>query len=1029
MAANYNYAHHYARLDKEQTQQGYGTYDTDRNASSNTGLQYPPLYGSAYSHQSHQDFSNSATQPAAQWQGVSSKQPSTYHSRGGSGSQDACKRNGFETSSMSRAEFRSNVPGSLTRNPPSQTAPNASSFYNASQPQYAQYQSQQQSQSGLAPHTHENSQYSRVPTRPMSVTSIASGQSDTMAESRQALPHTQSRAHPHSGHASSSQQPQSNQSTTPHRPQTAQQLSETVPANTSAARTSVSQSQHQSSSTVDPSQIYDPYLDIQRQATRNIEQQEAEKERRRQEKESAEAQSVEQARHEKGVQEAKKLASKATKTPRAKKGTSVQKPSTADDMSAAMTLMQTANANAQANPDATQSERDSLQTQMMEMFKKMREFNQKDPEMLSRLWQQERDQHLAQSDALKPSNPSDIATRDSTPTAEGKKRRGPKPGWKAAKAAAEAAGATATTTATGPDTPHNVATSSPIQSISDSTQTSQPSTTLATGIKATSGTVWPANKKGTLAQAAVEYLHLAPENKSRNITADQVSTILDTNPNYVELCRAIELKGFKIDRGMFAKHLLRATPASGQSKVKPSGSSTINVPMADAEARLQSGETLLSTSKSQGQPQSKPTTAAKARAPNSTAPQEDESRPAYQMTTKSKPAKKPRQRNEASASATPGPASKEELARKRTFGDLVDLTQLSDSEEEIFFPPAKRLDQGSADNADLSLPSPPQTDQDASSGRPKTHPTSTKLAGGQLDSSMPGSLSQGKRRVGRPPKNRTHGAGTPVGQSARPLGAPNTASPAGSMGYAALRAVDEHGNPIKKKGRPVGWRKWMQKDVGASPSVGKGPSVAKAKKADPEPVYQVYKCEWRDCRAELHNLATLRKHIHKVHGNCGTDGQWTCHWRECGFIQPITEANTHRTTSQFRQYTYSSIESWKGHVETVHLRPIAWKLGDGPLGGVSDRESELSEAYMSDRQGRRVTPQIDMPESDGAAMLRRFKRTAEEEARQEQANAERKKRETGIGVEKGGARLANEKRRQGFRDDDSDAQIIDNDDG
>jgi len=76
---------------------------------------------------------------------------------------------------------------------------------------------------------------------------------------------------------------------------------------------------------------------------------------------------------------------------------------------------------------------------------------------------------------------------------------------------------------------------------------------------------------------------------------------------------------------------------------------------------------------------------------------------------------------------------------------------------------------------------------------------------------------------------------------------------------------------------------------------------------------------------------------------------------------------------------------------------------------------------MSDREGRRVTPQIIPSDSDGPPR----KRTAAEEA---QRALELKKRQIGVGVDKGGARLANNKRRHGFLDDDDTIEVIDDDD-
>jgi hypothetical protein len=93
-----------------------------------------------------------------------------------------------------------------------------------------------------------------------------------------------------------------------------------------------------------------------------------------------------------------------------------------------------------------------------------------------------------------------------------------------------------------------------------------------------------------------------------------------------------------------------------------------------------------------------------------------------------------------------------------------------------------------------------------------------------------------------------------------------------------------------------------------------------------------------------------------------------------------------------------------------------------------------SEAYLSDAHGRRVTPRVFAPplaveaEKHGSGNApkrgRPPKLTPEEKARQSQAEATKKKREIGPGIDRGGARLANEKRRAGFVDDEDGEEVI-----
>lgn len=198
--------------------------------------------------------------------------------------------------------------------------------------------------------------------------------------------------------------------------------------------------------------------------------------------------------------------------------------------------------------------------------------------------------------------------------------------------------------------------------------------------------------------------------------------------------------------------------------------------------------------------------------------------------------------------------------------------------------------------------------------------------------STTGSSNKASPRPDMPPSSANQ-AGTPRPAPANRTATPNTA-PAGSsqaagtggspVGYAAFTRYDENGNLIKKRGRPVGWRKNIhsREAAGLAPAKsGSGykpdrPPAAKQEQQLREPEYQVYKCEWADCRAELHSLDTLKKHIVKVHGK-PEKGSYSCLWSDC---QASPE--------------FGEIEDWMNHIDKEHLQPIAWKLGDGPRGGL-----------------------------------------------------------------------------------------------
>jgi hypothetical protein len=171
------------------------------------------------------------------------------------------------------------------------------------------------------------------------------------------------------------------------------------------------------------------------------------------------------------------------------------------------------------------------------------------------------------------------------------------------------------------------------------------------------------------------------------------------------------------------------------------------------------------------------------------------------------------------------------------------------------------------------------------------------------------------------PRQGSTPATAPAGRST----APNV--PTGTpVGYAAFKKLDENGNVIKTKGRPVGWRKNVHSREAQGLTPAKSQSSTKAKTSAPRPVqqlqepkYQVYKCRWTDCDAQLHSLDVLKKHVLKVHGKSDEENQYPCLWRGCAD----------------KDETFEDIPAWLGHVDKEHLQPVAWKLGDGPRGGLS----------------------------------------------------------------------------------------------
>ena len=87
-------------------------------------------------------------------------------------------------------------------------------------------------------------------------------------------------------------------------------------------------------------------------------------------------------------------------------------------------------------------------------------------------------------------------------------------------------------------------------------------------------TYWPESKKEALADAARNALISATANQGKVITTQEIHGLLDTNPSYTQMCEILEYRGFVIDRGQFARILLKAVPDLGSASNPANSSST-----------------------------------------------------------------------------------------------------------------------------------------------------------------------------------------------------------------------------------------------------------------------------------------------------------------------------------------------------------------------------------------------------------------------------------------------------------------------
>ena len=102
------------------------------------------------------------------------------------------------------------------------------------------------------------------------------------------------------------------------------------------------------------------------------------------------------------------------------------------------------------------------------------------------------------------------------------------------------------------------------------------------------------------------------------------------------------------------------------------------------------------------------------------------------------------------------------------------------------------------------------------------------------------------------------------------------------------------------------------------------------KKTGFSPIYKVYKCGWEGCKAELHNLETLQKHVRKVHCKRVDGGDIPCLWSQCGKLNLVHDEISGVEKRVHRPYVFSSEALWEAHMGKQHLETFAWALGDGP---------------------------------------------------------------------------------------------------
>ncbi|KAK5112588.1 hypothetical protein LTR62_003902 [Meristemomyces frigidus] len=1038
--------------------------------------------------------------------------------------------------------------------------------------------------------------------------------------------------------------------------------------------------------TVDPSQVYDDTAERRRKA-----QVEAERKRKRDEElavRKAEegriaAEAVKRKEEEKLAKHVQEVVWKKVEAERKAEQLTKAREEKKQSKSAASALQKMASSSAMAGGDDEAPPANAEEAEMRAMFKKMREFNAKNPTMLAQLWEEERKTHATQA----PSQ-SACATRAAPPIARSS----------TASTAVAAKSGVRPFQKPRPPGPLKQAKANPAITKTPVWKSAMPITTQ------TSNSLWPPQKKGSLAEWAAKWLISIPENQGKIVSRDEVLRILDGNPSYVQLCEALEGLGLHFERSALARELLDAVPGGttqqviqptppangfttrpvGSPAAKKKGSRPLKDPTGPATVAYDTPSfTSLSDAAKEvnamhrhsRQPPAaliggpvQPLASSRPLVPSYlspgapvTRPTQEEMRASYRAPSVSTPKEvKPDLQSEAPSRP---PANKEEAARKRNFGDLIDLTAQDSDDDE---PPAKimNVQMGSIipsinqpqsrptssvqlqpplapantrhsfsqpinandfykrPNANVivpgmdmrkpsipwgALPLPPvissmqpnfappmQSPQPPRSKGPSLetkqhdrirgrmlvepimrdrvarknkydtrtiardvllatgkHPDMRGLnshlnpllnllahhggSGGSFDDGQRGNRSdlstirwdiidpelpsanarkvkipalitedtadaddeddepaairtvqqardngdgtttyvsvnervgsqKIKKRLGRPPRHSLPGtiniahSDTPARQVVSgQTTTPSTALTGTALGYSAFRKLDENGNPIKTKGRPVGWRKSVhsreaQGLTPPKPGASRGPkknSTSTKPLVEAEP--QIWYCLWRDCDAQLHNQDTLKKHVVKIHGRAN-ERQYECLWRGCDAVAAIRDVGKGKgkllKDEEGEFATFPDLKGWLWHVDDKHLRPIAKRQGDGPKGGVaSNHNATDSEAYLSDAQGRSVTPIIrptsepltnikSLPAATSRVRPRSMRALAlapgltreEREAAGDLAQLERHKGLVGVRMAKTGATFAIRKRVQGLIDDEDFEDVVETED-
>ena len=180
--------------------------------------------------------------------------------------------------------------------------------------------------------------------------------------------------------------------------------------------------------------------------------------------------------------------------------------------------------------------------------------------------------------------------------------------------------------------------------------------------QANGGTIWPEAKRKALADAASQALSSDPANAGKTIAPDVIQGILAENPTYIELCQKIEHRGFCLNRQKFARFLLGSVPDLSQQQRAGRATHSPAPPQTGAKVEVK---------------QLRQSSVASTNSPVPLTPTQGARAPSQHVKSAV-----PQRTVKKSSLPEPAPGSKAAMARKRDFSEIVDLSQLSDYEDD-----------------------------------------------------------------------------------------------------------------------------------------------------------------------------------------------------------------------------------------------------------------------------------------------------------------------------------------------------------